>query len=200
MPRPTEGTVALAVLSLALMAVACNKGPAEDALEAADRELAAAKAEIETYAPEQLAPLESAVQAARAELEQGHYTAALKAAQALPGQIQGALAAATVQKSRMAATWKDLAGGVPGLVQALTGKLAGLVEAKALPRGLTAEGLASAQADLASMARAWTEATAAFQGGDVSRAVRTGQDVKARAEAVAATLGMTPPDAARENR
>ena len=56
MPHPTKGTAALAVLSLALMAGACNKGPAEDALEAADRELAAAKPEIETYAPAQLAP------------------------------------------------------------------------------------------------------------------------------------------------
>ena len=46
------------------------------------------------------------------------------------------------------------------------------------------------------MTRAWTEATAAFQGGDVSRAVRTGQDVKAKADALAAMLGLTPPPAA----
>ena len=109
MPHPTKGTVALAVLSLALLAGACNKGPAEDALKAADREIAAAKPELETYAPAQIAPLDAAVQAARAELEQGHYTAALKAAQALPAQIQGALAAATMQKSQMVTTWKDLA-------------------------------------------------------------------------------------------
>ena len=74
------------------------------------------------------------MQAARAELEQGHYTAALKAAQALPAQIQGALAAATGQKSQMVATWNELSGSVPGQVQALTGKLAGLGEARPFRR------------------------------------------------------------------
>ena len=53
--------------------------------------------------PEELGSLTSAAQAARSEFEKGNYTEALKAAQALPAQIQAALAAATVKK--------DAAGG-----------------------------------------------------------------------------------------
>ena len=109
--------------------------------------------------PEELGSLTSAVQAARSEFEKGNYTEALKAAQALPAQIQAALAAAAVQKDQLVAAWNDLSGSLPGQVQAITGKLTGLAEAKALPKGMTQDTLASAQTDLASVTQAWTEAT-----------------------------------------
>ena len=47
----TRGIAALAVASLALLAVACNKGPAEAALAEADQALAAARPDLERYAP-----------------------------------------------------------------------------------------------------------------------------------------------------
>ncbi len=54
--RPlTKGIATLVVASLALFASACNKGPADAALKAADQALAAAKPEIEKYVPEELA-------------------------------------------------------------------------------------------------------------------------------------------------
>jgi hypothetical protein len=187
----TKGIAALAVVSLALLAGACNKGPAEAALHAADQALAAATPELERYVPEQLGSLTSAVRAARSELEKGNYTEALKIAQALPAQIQAALAVATAKKDQLVAAWNELSGSLPGQLQAIAGKLAGLAEAKALPRGMTRDMLATAQTDLGSVTRAWTEATAAFQGGDIPRALRTAQDVRARADALAGRLGLT---------
>jgi hypothetical protein len=56
---------------------------------------------------------------------------------------------------------------------------------------MTADMLATAQTDLGSLTQAWTEASAAFQGGDVPRAVKTAEDVKAKAEALAGMLGLT---------
>jgi hypothetical protein len=38
--------------------------------------------------------------------------------------------------------------------------------------------------------QAWAEATAAFQGGDIPRALRMAQDVKAKADALAGMLGL----------
>ena len=67
----TKGIAALAVVSLALFASACNKAPAQAALTAADQALAAATPEIEKYVPEQLGSLTTAVQAARSEFEKG---------------------------------------------------------------------------------------------------------------------------------
>ena len=66
---------------------------------------------------------------------------------------------------------------------------------------MTRDALAAAQAELASVARDWSEAAAAFQGGDVSKALETGRDVEARVDALAGRLGLaaapSPPAAAR---
>jgi hypothetical protein len=201
MLHPKKGVAALAAVALALLAGACNKGPAEASLNAAEQALAAATPEIQRYAPGELGPLTSAVQAARSDLEKGNYTAALKAARALPAQIEAALAAAAVQKDRLVAAWNEVSGGLGGEIQAITGRLSGLADAKALPRGMTQDTLAAAQADLESVTHAWSEAGAAFQGGDVPKALETARDVKARVDALAGTLALTaapsPPAAAR---
>jgi hypothetical protein len=190
MRHQTKAIAALAAVSLALFAVGCNKGPAEAALNAADQALAAAKPEIEKYAPEEVAPLTGAVQAARSEFETGNYTEALKAAQALPAKIQAALAAATAKKDELVAAWNDLSGSLPGQIQAITEKVAGLAAARTLPRGMTRDMLATAQTDLGSVTQAWAEATAAFQGGDIPKALETAQDVKGKADALARMLGL----------
>jgi hypothetical protein len=197
----TKGIAALAVVSLAFFAVACNKGPAETALNAADQALAAAKPEIEMYVPEELGALTSAAQAARSDVEKGNYTEALKAAQALPAKIQAALAAATAKKDQLVAAWNDVSGSLPGLVQAITEKVTGIAAAKALPKGMTKDEIVTAQTDLGSVTQAWTEATVAFQGGDIPKALRIAQDVKTKADALAGKLGLpaAPAPAAANN-
>jgi hypothetical protein len=189
MPHLKNGVATLAAVSLALLAGACNKGPAEDSLRAAEKALAAATPEIERYAPSELGPLQGTVLSARADLEKGSYTAALKAGQDLPARIRAALAAAAVQRDRQVAAWNELSG-LPGKIQAITGKLSGLADAGALPRGMTPDTLATAQADLASVTHDWSEAAAAFQGGEVSKALEAGRDVQARVDALAGRLGL----------
>jgi hypothetical protein len=192
----TKGIAALAVASLALFASACNKGPAEAALSVADQALTAAKPEIEKYVPEELSALTSAAQAARAEFEKGNYTEALKAAQGLPAKIEAAVALAGEKKAQLTAAWTALSASLPGLVQSINEKVTALGAAKALPKGMTREMLASAQTDLGAVTEAWTGATAAFQGGDVPQAVKTAKDVQAKAEALARLLGLAPAAAA----
>jgi hypothetical protein len=192
----SKGAAALALASLAVFA-ACNKGPAEEALKAADQALAAAQPDIQKYVPEELAPLTAAMQAARSQLAQGHYTEALRVAQGMPVKIQASLTAAAAKKEELVAAWNEVSAGLPSLVQSITAKLAELAAAQRLPKGQDEATLAAAQTDLGSVTRAWTEAAAAFQGGDVPRAVRTAQDVQAKALALATMLGLTaaPPAA-----
>ena len=185
-----RGIAALAVSSVTLLALACNKGPAEEALGLADQAIAAARPELERYAPGELAALDSAVQQARAQVGQGHYTEALKEAQKVPARVRAALAVAAAEKDREAAIWKGLTESVPRLAQAIATRVAWLTEAQRLPRGMDEAGFAAVRTDLESVTRAWTEASAAFQGGEVSRAVRTGRDVEAKAEALASRLGL----------
>jgi hypothetical protein len=186
----TRGLAPLALVSLAFFAVACNKGPAEEALRLADQALAAAKPELERYAPEELAALTAAAQQARAELDEGHYTDALRVAQGLPARIRAGLAAAAAEKERRVSAWHEMEASVPGLVRAIAARVADLAAAQRLPRGMDDARFAAARTDLESVARAWSAAAAAFQGGDVPRAVRTAKDVKAKAEALAAMLGV----------
>jgi hypothetical protein len=194
----SKGAAALAVASLAVFAAGCNKGPAEETLKVADQALAAAKPELEKYVPEELASLTAATQVARSELEKGHYTEALKTAQELPARIQAAVAASAAKKDQLVAAWNAMSGSLPTLVQSITAKVAELAAAKKLPRGMDEARVAAAQTDLGSVTQAWAEATAAFQGGDVPRAVRTAEDVKGKAEALAGMLGLATTPAAAQ--
>jgi hypothetical protein len=180
----------LAAASVVLFAVACNKGPAEEAIQVADREIAAAQGELAAYAPAELAALLAAVRQARAQVEQGHYTEALKAARAVPDGVRAALAVAAAEKEKRVATWRELAQSVPRLTEAIATRIAWFTEAKRLPRGMDEAGFAGARADLEAVTRAWAEASAVFQGGDVPGALRAGREVEAKAEALATSLGL----------
>jgi hypothetical protein len=188
---------ALAVSSLTLFATACNKGPAEEALAVAEQALAAARPDLERYGPRDLATLAAALRQARAELDRRHYTDALRAAQGLPSRIRVAAAAAAAKKEEQVAAWNEMSASVPGLIQAITAKVAELEAAKTLAKGLDEAGFVAAQANLGSVTQAWNEAAAAFQGGDVPRAVEKARDVQAKAEALAGMLRVVvaPPSA-----
>ncbi len=191
-----KAVAALAGLSLALLAVACNEGPARDALAIADQEIAAARPELERYAPAEVAALEGAVRDARAQVGQGHYTEALKEARQIPVKVRAALAAAAAHRESEAAVWKGLTESVPRLQETIATRIAWLTEAQKLPRGMDEAGFAAAAGELESLKRAWAGAAAAFQGGDIATAVRTGREVEGKSETLATRLGLvfsTPP-------
>jgi hypothetical protein len=191
MRHQRKGIAVLAVASLALFAAGCNKGPAEDALQAADQALAAAKADVGGYLPGQLTPLDDAMAAARAEFQKGNYTEALEEAQALTRKVEEAVAASTKKKDELTAVWAETSARLPGAVRAITARMSALAAAKSLPTGMTRELLLNHQKDLDAVTRAWNDASAAFQDGDVPRAVRMAGDVEARADALAGALGLT---------
>jgi hypothetical protein len=186
----TRGRAALAAASLALSAPACNKGPAKVALEEADAALAAAAPEIGQYAPEELAALTRALQDARARFGAGRYTDALRVAQGMPARMQAAVAAAGARKAGLVSAWNDVSARVPGLVESVSARVDALVAAQRLPKGTDEATFAAIRTDVGSVAREWDEAKAAFEGGDVPRAVRTARDVEAKALALAGTLGL----------
>jgi DNA-binding XRE family transcriptional regulator len=188
----TRGTAALVVVALALFAGACNKVPAEAALKAVDQALEAAKPELQKYVPGEFAALADAAKGAHAQFEKGSYTEALKVAQGLPAKIQAAVEAADKKKDELTATWNQLSGSLPTMVDAIKAKVTELAGPKKLPKGIDKAEVETAQSDLGTITQAWTEATAAFQGGDIPKAVQTAQDVKAKAEALASLIGLSP--------
>ena len=175
----------------ALSAVACNKRPAEDALKAAEQALAAAP-EVERYEPEEFAAVSGILREARASYAAGRYTDALRPVQALPDRIAAAAAAAAKRKEQSAATWSALSAGLPARLEALAARLTLLSSAAAI----SSERLAAAQAELATLNRAWADATAVYERSDVPNAVAAAQDLKAKADSLAGRLGLKPAPAA----
>jgi hypothetical protein len=172
---------------LALVAAACNKGPAEAALLEAERALTAAR-EVERYLPEEFAAVSAILSEARASYAAGRYTDALRAAQVLPDRIAAATAAAARRKEQSAAAWSALSTDLPARLEALAGRLTLLSSAQAI----SSERLAAAQAELAALNQVWADATTAYESGDVPRAVAAAQDVIARAGSLAERLGFKP--------
>jgi hypothetical protein len=182
-----RGTARLVAGLLALSTVACNRGPAEEALQAAEQALAAAP-ETERYAPEEFAAVSGILKEARASYAAGRYTDALRAAQALPDRIAAAAAAAAKRKEQSAATWSGLFEEVPARLAALTERLTQLAAAEAI----SSERLAAAQAELATLGQGWADATAAYEQGDVPGAVAVAGDLNQKAGTLAARLGLKP--------
>ena len=182
-----RGVATLVAGLLALSTIACNRGPAEEALQAAQQALTAAP-EIERYAPEEFAAISATLREARASYASSRYTDALRAAQVLPDRIAAAAAAAAKRKEQSAATWSALSEQLPVQLEALSARLTLLSSADAI----SSERLAAAQAELATLVQAWAGASALYEGGDVPGAVAAAQDVAAKASALAGRLGLKP--------
>jgi len=188
----TRGIATLALVAVALVAGACNKGPAQAALMAVDQALEAAKPELQKYVPAEFANLADAAKEARAQFEKGNYTDALKAAQALPAKIQDAVEAAKTKKVELTTAWNQMSSSVPGLIDTMKTTLTQAIAKKTLPKGMDKAKAEGTQTDLDGLKQTWQQAADAFQGGDIPKAVQTAQDVQAKAEALAAILGLTP--------
>jgi len=175
----------------ALSTVACNKGPADEALKAAEQALAAAT-EVETYVPEEFAAVSRILLEARASYAAGRHTDALRAAQALPDRIAAATVAAARRKEQSAAAWSALSVELEPRLEALAARLTLLASGGAI----SSERLAAAQAELATLSQAWADAKAADERGDVPKAVAGAHDVEGKALTLAARLGLKPLPAA----
>jgi hypothetical protein len=183
----TRGIATFGACLLALSTGACNKGPAEEALQAAEQALTAAP-DVERYQPEEFAAASGILREARASYAAGRYTDALRAVQPLPDRIAAAAAAAAKRKEQSAATWSTLSTDLPARLEALGARLTLLSSADAI----SSERLAAVQAELAALNQAWADATTAYESGDVLKAVNAAQEAKARGESLAGRLGLKP--------
>jgi hypothetical protein len=81
---------------------------------------------------------------------------------------------------------------LPARLEAIAARLKLLSSAAAI----SGERLAAAQAGLATLIQAWADASAAYERGDVPKAVAAAQDLKTRADSLAGRLGLKPAPAA----
>jgi len=191
----------LAVLTIAccFALAACNtaKAPAEAAIKAADEALAGVKADASQYVPDQLKGVEDALAAAKDNFQKGEYQKALDGAKDLAGQAKDLAAAVTAKKDELGKSWQDMSGGLPGMVEAIQKRVDILSKSRRLPAGLDKDKFEAAKTSLAAITQTWTEASNAFQGGNLVDAVGKAKVVKDKAVEIMSLLGMQVPAAAQ---
>ncbi len=181
-----------------LTACSTAKAPAEAAIKAADEALAAVRTEASQYVPDQLKSVEDALAAAKESFQKGEYQQALTGAQDLAAKAKDLATAVAAKKDELTKAWQDMSGGLPGMVAAIQSRVDILSKSKRLPAGLDKEKFESAKASLAAITQTWTEASNAFQGGNLMDAVDKAKTVKEKAVEIMNTLGMKPPEAAQK--
>ena len=176
------------LFALGLAAAGCNKGPAEEALAEAEQTLEEVRAHLERFAPEHLASLTRVLDDTRETLAKGGYTEALQVAQDLPARIRRAIEVADRRReAELGAAWDEVSRNLAAQLARLRARVAGLTLTTS-PSARHRARLEEAQAALGDLSRRWEDATAAFEGGDVARALTLARDVRARAEALTETL------------
>ena len=192
----TAGFLAVAT-ALLLSACANQMEPAQQAIAGIDSAISAASADAGKYIPEQLSGVQTKLADLKASFDKKDYAAVLAGAPAILADAQGLLGAAAIKKDEvvkaMGGEWTTLAASVPGLVSAVSSRVAVLAKSKHPPAGVD---LAAATSDSADAASLWSKAQAAFSAGNVEEAVTTAREVKAKAEAAAGALKMMLPGAA----
>ena len=184
------------VAAVAVLTTACSqKGPAEEALKAADVAVTAAKANVEKYVPNQWKGLNDALKDAKDKFGKDDFAGALAAAQAIPGKATEATNAAKAKKDEYTKAWADISASVPAAVKAVEDQVASFAAMKKLPKGMDAAKLDAAKAGLADLKKMWDEATAAGVA-DPKTAIEKAKAVKDKAAELTTSLAPAAPAAA----
>ena len=193
----SNGLAAMIAVVALVSCESADKAPAAAAITAAQGAIDAVRGEAAKYVPDQLSSLESTLASAKASFEKQDYKAALTGAQDVATKAKDLGAAATAKKAELMKSWEGLSGGLPKMAEAIKSRVDILSQSKKLPAGLDKDKLESAKAGLASLNQNWTEASAAFQSGNMTDAIAKAQAAKAKAVEAMTALNMPVPEAAK---
>ena len=183
--------VGVFVLAAVVVGCASQKAPAEAAIASAEAAFAAIQNEAVKYVPDQAKEISDSIAAAKDAVAKSDYQAALTAAQALPARITDLTNAVAAKKAALTATWSGLSASMPKVVEAIQSRIDILSKSKKLPASLDPATFDSVKTGLADAKTLWDEATAAQASGNVEAAVTAARQVKEKADAAMAALGMT---------
>ena len=186
--------IAAAVACLAAFTACSQKDPAADAIAAAENALNAVYEDAQKYVPERYAEVKAELDTARTAFAEERYADAITAVKDLPAHAeQLAKEAAAAKEKHIAelnADWARLSGSLPDRLTGIGARLAELGKMRRLPEGMDKQLLDETNAAYANAQSAWTEASAAFTGGDLEAAVGKAHDVEGMAQDLVARLGM----------
>jgi len=188
----------LSILAAVIITACANqRGPAEQAVTAAESALTNIRDMANRYAPDQLQAVDAQLNGVKDSLAKGDYKGVMAAMPALNTAISNLKDTATAnQQAAEAASakakdaWGPLSSDVPKMVDAISSRVDILSKSHHLPKGVTKDTLAAAKSGLDSMKSAWSDASNAATSGDYTTAVTKGQAVKDQASQIMQSLGM----------
>jgi len=189
-------TIIVLACCFGLIACSTAKAPADAAIKATEEALAAVKSDASAYIPDQLKAVEDSLASAKQSFQKGEYEQALNGAKDLAAKAKDLAAAAAAKKDELTKSWQDMSGGLPGMVAAIQKRVDILSKSRRLPAGIDKDKFEAAKSDLASITQTWTEATSAFNGGNLMDAVAKAGTVKDKAVEIMNVIGMKVPEAA----
>lgn len=186
------------ICAAALVVTACagQKEPAQKLLGDIEATVIAASSEAAKYVPDQLADVQSKLGALKASFDKQDYAAVVTGAPAVLGEAQGLATAAATKKDEVLKalndSWSALAVAVPADMSAVQSRIDLLSKksSKKMAAGIDLDAAKAAEGETMAL---WSKAQAAFAAGNLDEAVSTAKDVKAKIEAVAATLKLNLP-------
>jgi hypothetical protein len=181
------------ISAAAIMLAACagQKEPARKLIGDVEATITAASAEAVKYVPDQLADVQRKLGALKASFDKQDYAAVVAAGPTVLGEAKGLATAAAAKKDEILKAlndaWTALSGTVPGEIAAIQNRmdLLGKKPNKKMAAGID---LAAAKTGLGEAGSLWSKAQAAFAAGNMEEAVNTAKDVRARVQALAASL------------
>ena len=186
----------ISMAAIILAACAGQKEPAQKLIGDIDSAVTAASAEAAKYVPDQLAEVQAKLGALKASFDKQDYASVVTGAPAVLSEAQGLATAAAAKKDAVLKAlndeWTGLAASLPGNVTAIQSRIDTLSKKsnKKLAAGIDVDAAKAGVSDATSL---WSKAQAAFAGGNLEEAVSTAKDVKAKIQAVAASLKLDLP-------
>jgi len=181
----------ISMAALVLAACAGQKEPAQKLIGDIQSTVTAASAEAAKYVPDQLADVQSKLDALKASFDKKDYAAVVTGAPSVLSAAQALATSAAAKKDEMVKAlndqWAAMAEALPRDVTAIQNRIDLLSKksSKKLAAGIDVNGAKAGLDDATSL---WSKAQAAFAGGNLDEAVTTAKDVKAKIDAVATTL------------
>jgi hypothetical protein len=188
-----------AVISMAaiiLAACASQKEPAQKLIGDVEATVAAASTEAAKYVPDQLADVQAKLAGLKESFDKQDYAAVVTGGPAVLTAAQGLATAAAAKKDEVLKAlndeWTGLSSALPGDVTAIQTRIDELSKKsnKKQAKGIDLDAAKAGAGDATSL---WSKAQAAFAAGNLDEAVSTAKDVKAKVEALAATLKLDLP-------
>jgi hypothetical protein len=178
---------------LALAACSTQKGPATEAVNAAQTALATVRDEAAKYLPSDLQGVEASFNALKDQLAKKDFKSVLANAPALMTSINSLVDATSARKAAVdaaTAEWGTLSADVPKMASAIQSRLEMLAKSRHLPKNLSQASYDSAKAGYDGLKSTWDAANAAAAAGDPVDAVAKAKEVQTKGNEILALLGM----------